>query len=143
MYTCFEIARQEQDTRYLIVSGKKSGAMLGMEDLNWLRLVLSYLSVALENVQLICKLDDKVQHLSGLIPTEEEADNLLWFQKLMLNNQEQERVRLAMDLHDTTMQDLFFLKRSLQLTPDMTPSDMEKHIGKLSDYIDRINRNLD
>lgn len=142
MYTCFEIARQEQGTRYLIVSGKKSGAMLGMEDLNWLRLVLSYLSVALENVQLIRKLDDKVQHLSGLIPTEEEADNLLWFQKLMLNYQEQERVRLAMDLHDTTMQDLFFLKRSLQLTPDMAPSEMEKHIGKLSDYIDRINRNL-
>lgn len=141
-YTSFEIARQEQSIRYLVVSGKKSGAILGFEDLNWLRLVLSYLSVALENVQLIRKLDDKVQHLSALIPTEEEADHLLWFQKLMLDYQEQERVRLAMDLHDTTMQDLFFLKRSLQLTPEMNPSEMENHIGKLSDYIDRINRNL-
>lgn len=46
----------------------------------------------------------------------------------MLNYQEQERVRLAMDLHDTTMQDLFFLKRSLQLTPDMAPfGDREAH----------------
>lgn len=141
-YSCFEITRHEENSSYLVVTTKKSGAILGQDDLNWLRLVLSYLAVAMENVLLIRKLDDKVQHLSSLLPTEEEADQLLWFRKLLMDYQEQERVRLAMDLHDTTMQELFFLKRNLLMITEKKPVELEEHISKLSDFIDRINRNL-
>lgn len=141
-YSCFEITRHEENSSYLIVTAKKSGAMLGQDDLNWLRLVLSYLAVAMENVQLIRKLDDKIQHLSSLVPTEEEADQLLWFRKLLVDYQEQERVRLAMDLHDTTMQDLFMLKRGLQGVTEKDDTELEQYVRELSNSIDRINQNL-
>lgn len=141
-FSCFEITRHEENSSYLIVTAKKSGAMLGQDDLNWLRLVLSYLAVAMENVQLIRKLDDKIQHLSALVPTEEEADQLLWFRKLLVDYQEQERVRLAMDLHDTTMQDLFMLKRGLQGVTEKDDTELEQYVRELSNSIDRINQNL-
>src|SRR5690606_27144315 len=58
--------------------------------------------------------------------------------------QERERLRIATDIHDTTMQDLFFLKRRLTTLLgkyDWTPEDKEQ-IKSLIDYVEIINTNL-
>jgi two-component system sensor histidine kinase ComP len=143
-YICFEISRQEEYTSYLVMTEKKTSARLGMEEVQWINLIITYLSISLENVQLISKLDGKIQQLSALLPEEEEANNLIWFRKLMFELQEKERIRIAMDLHDTTMQDLFLLKRRLQIMQDKYPltQEMKSYIDGMTDYIEIINKNL-
>jgi two-component system sensor histidine kinase ComP len=143
-YVCFAITRQEDYTAYLAVSPKRTGTMLGHEEMHWLQLILTYLAVSLENVQLIRKLDNKIQTLSSLVPKEEEAGNLQWFRKLMFGLQEKERVRIAMDIHDSTMQDLFFLKRRLETVQEehMLTPEGTKALGQAARYIDMINAGL-
>jgi two-component system, NarL family, sensor histidine kinase ComP len=143
-YTCFEITRQEGFTAYLIVTEKNTGTILGLEEVNWLQLILTYLAVSLENVQLIRMLDNKIQTLSSLVPKEEDAENIRWFRKLMFSLQEKERVRIAMDIHDSTMQDLFFLKRRLQTihSQHMLSPEGQSSLDAAADFIDMINAGL-
>ncbi|MDF2937757.1 MAG: hypothetical protein K0Q90_3130 [Paenibacillaceae bacterium] len=144
LYACFEITRQEDFTAYLIVTDKLTGTILGLEEIHWLQLILTYLAVSLENVQLIRMLDNKIQTLSSLVPKEADADNTRWFRKLMFSLQEKERVRIAMDIHDSTMQDLFFLKRRLQTiqTQHMLTSEGQAALESASEFIDMINAGL-
>jgi two-component system sensor histidine kinase ComP len=143
-YMCFEVSRQEEYTSYLILTPKKTSTALGIEDLNWLNLIITYLAVSIENIHLIQKLNERLQQLSSLLPDEKEAKNLAWFRKLMFELQEKERIRIATDLHDTTMQDLFFLKGRLE---DIQKEyvhfhELKKVFDSLMDYIDIINTNL-
>lgn len=143
-YTCFEITRQEDFTAYLIVTEKHTGTILGLEEIHWLQLILTYLTVSLENVQLIRMLDNKIQTLSSLVPKKEDAENIRWFRKLMFSLQEKERVRIAMDIHDSTMQDLFFLKRRLQSihSQHALTSEGQSALDSATDFIDMINAGL-
>lgn len=143
-YSFFEVSRQEDYTSYLVVTHKKTATQLGMEEYHWLNLIITYLAVSLENVQLIRKLDERIRSLSSLLPGEENAENLVWFRKLMFEIQEKERVRIAMDVHDTTMQDLFFLKRRLNTMTDkkmLTPAG-ESEMKSVNNFIDVINDGL-
>jgi two-component system sensor histidine kinase ComP len=140
----FEINRHEEYTSYLIMTQKKSNTKLGLEEVQWLGLIISYLAVSLENVYLIRKLTVKLNRLASQLPNEQEAYDFNWFRKLTFELQEQERVRIASDLHDTTMQDLFFLKRKLTALGDRPglPADAKETIHGLVDYIEIINVNL-
>lgn len=141
---CFEINRHEEYTSYLIMTQKKSNTKLGLEEVQWLGLIISYLAVSLENVYLIRKLTVKLNRLASQLPNEQEAYDFNWFRKLTFELQEQERVRIAADLHDTTMQDLFFLKRKLTALGERKglPADAKETINGLIDYIEIINVNL-
>ncbi|MNC32784.1 Sensor histidine kinase ComP [compost metagenome] len=143
-YTCFEITKQEDFTAYLIVTEKRTGTILGLEEIHWLQLILTYLAVSLENVQLIRMLDNKIQTLSSLVPREEDAENIRWFRKLMFSLQEKERVRIAMDIHDSTMQDLFFLKRRLQNIQGQhtLTKEGQEALDSAAEFIDMINAGL-
>lgn len=143
-YTFFVISRNEEYTSYLVMTQKKTNTLLGLEDTQWLNLIISYLAVSLENVYLIRKLTMKLENFAGQIPDEETAGDLLWFRKFMFELQEKERYRIATDLHDTTMQDLFFLKRRLVTLMEryaLTSEDQE-HIKELTGFIEMINLNL-
>jgi two-component system sensor histidine kinase ComP len=141
---CFEINRHEEYTSYLIMTRKKSNTRLGLEEVQWLNLIISYLAVSLENVYLIRKLTDKLNRLASQLPDEQEAQDFNWFRKLTFELQERERVRIATDLHDTTMQDLFFLKRKLAAIGEKypLPADAKESIGSLIEYVEIINVNL-
>jgi two-component system sensor histidine kinase ComP len=141
---CFEINRHEEYTSYLIMTRKKSNTRLGLEEVQWLNLIISYLAVSLENVYLIRKLTDKLNRLASQLPDEQEAQDFNWFRKLTFELQERERVRIATDLHDTTMQDLFFLKRKLAAIGDKYPLPVEakESIVSLIEYVEIINVNL-
>lgn len=143
-YTCFEIAHQNDYSSLLVVAPKSNGTLPGQEESSWLQIIITYLAVSLENVQLIRKLDGRIEQLASLIPEEEEANNLIWFRKLMFELQEKERFRIATDLHDTTMQDLFFLKGRLQTMQSKyeLPHDATLFLKSMTDYIDVINSGL-
>jgi two-component system sensor histidine kinase ComP len=141
---CFEINRHEEYTSYLIMTRKKSNTRLGLEEVQWLNLIISYLAVSLENVYLIRKLTDKLNRLASQLPDEQEAQDFNWFRKLTFELQERERIRIATDLHDTTMQDLFFLKRKLAAIGDkyVLPAEAKDSIHSLIEYVEIINVNL-
>ncbi|WP_409344680.1 ATP-binding protein [Paenibacillus sp. MBLB4367] len=144
-FTCFEINRHEEYTSFLIMTKKKTSTMLGMEEIQWLNLIISYLAVSLENLYLIRKLTVRMQELAANMPSDEKAANeFVWFRKMMFELQEKERIRIANDLHDTTMQDLFFLKRRISTVMKryaMTKEDTEQMDGMI-EYVEIINTNL-
>ncbi|MEK3719147.1 sensor histidine kinase [Paenibacillus sp. FSL H8-0034] len=140
----FEINRHEEYTSYLIMTDKKTNTALSKEDMQWLNFIISYLAVSLENMHLIHKLNMRLQQLASQMPSEQSAQELVWFRKLMFELQEDERRRIATDLHDTTMQDLFFLKKrfaSLIEKPEFPQQDIE-HMKGILDYVEIINTNL-
>lgn len=140
-YTCFEITRNEDYVSYLVLGPKKSNTLFGSEETQWLNLITTYLSVSMENLYLIRKMNRKLEQLAAQIPNESAASEFAWFRKLMFELQERERSRIATDLHDTTMQDLFFLKRKLAALNERYPYDPD-HLKGIYDYIDVINTNL-
>lgn len=139
-YTFMEINCHEEYTSYLIVTRKKTNTHLAKEELNWLQLITSYLEVGMENVYLIRKLTGRLQQMVSHHP----QDELLWLRKVMFELQEEERIRIATDLHDTTMQDLFFLKRRLTTMaekPSIQQEDREQ-LNNMNNFVEMINASL-
>lgn len=143
-FTCIEINRHQEYTSYLIMTRKKTNTLLGLEDIQWLNLIISYLSVSLENVYLIRKLTLKLEQLAAQLPNQQASSDFIWFRKLTFELQEKERTRIATDLHDTTMQDLFFLKKRLQSLLGKYAFRMEdvEQMRSIIDYVEIINTNL-
>ncbi|MEF3304766.1 sensor histidine kinase [Paenibacillus sp. GYB003] len=143
-FVCLEITKHEQYTSYLVMTHKRANTRLVLEEVQWLNLIVSYLAVSLENVYLIRKLTDKLQGLASQTPDEHESLAVNWFRKLMFELQERERMRIAADIHDSTMQDLFHLKRKLAALGDAhVPAPEGKTVVRnLVEYIEIINVNL-
>ncbi|OCT16816.1 hypothetical protein A8709_00390 [Paenibacillus pectinilyticus] len=139
-YTFMEMNCHEEYTSYLIVTRKKTNTRIAKEEMQWLQLITSYLEVGMENVYLIRKLTGRLQQMVSHLPQEEH----LWLRKVMFELQEEERIRIATDLHDTTMQDLFFLKRrltSLAEKPSMRQEDREQ-LNSMNNFVEMINASL-
>ncbi|MFS1514139.1 sensor histidine kinase [Chengkuizengella sp. SCS-71B] len=143
-YTCLEINHHEEYTSYLILTRKKNNTLLGKEEIQWLKLITTYLAVSLENIHLIRKLTQKLEKFAFNLPTNQEAKEIQWFRKIMFELQEEERVRIASDLHDTTMQDLFFLKRRFVSIAEkyVMSSEDKKQLDSMIEFIEMINVNL-
>lgn len=144
LYTFIEMNSHEAYTSYLVITRKKANTLLGKEELQWLRLITSYLEVSLENVHLIRKLTARLQQLASQLPHESSAQDIQWFRKVMFELQEEERMRIAMDLHDTTMQDLFFLKRRLAAYGEKYAlhKEAQEQLNSMNDFVEMINAGL-
>ncbi|RAV16752.1 hypothetical protein DQG23_28370 [Paenibacillus contaminans] len=143
-YTCFEIVRNDKYSCCLIMTKKRTGTLLGAEELQWLNMIISYLAVSLENVYLIRELMMKLQQMASQIQDEKVAKEFAWFRKLSFELQEKERQRIAADLHDSTLQDLFFLKRRLRTFMDKygLTDEAVKQMNGFIEYIETINMTL-
>ena len=144
LYTCMEMNSHEEYTSYLIMTRKKTNTLLAKEERQWLQLITSYLEVSLENVHLIRKLTARLQQLASELPHETAANDIQWFRKVMFELQEEERIRIANDLHDTTMQDLFFLKRRISSLADKSTMHQEDQVQlkNMNNFVDMINASL-
>lgn len=143
-YTCKEISHTEESTSYLVMTRKRTNVLLSKEERHWLGLITSYLEVSMENVHLIRTLTNQLQDLSTKFSNSASAEEFQWFRKIMFELQEEERVRIASDLHDTTMQDLFFLKRrfaSLMERFAMNPEE-QQNLDNILKFVDLINASL-
>lgn len=143
-YSLFEINRNEEYVSYLVMTEKKTQTKLGLEDNQWLNIIISYLAVSLENIYLIRKLTLKLHQLAAEIPNEQGGEAFIWFRKSMFELQEKERIRIATDLHDTTMQDILFVKRRIepflqQFVPD---SNEYRQTLTVLRHLELINENL-
>lgn len=145
LYTCMEMnSHEEYASYYLIMTRKKTNTLLAKEERQWLQLITSYLEVSLENVHLIRKLTARLQQLASELPHETAANDIQWFRKVMFELQEEERIRIADDLHDTTMQDLFFLKRRISSLADKSTMHQEDQVQlkSMNNFVDMINASL-
>jgi len=136
-YSVFEIRRHEEYTNYVVITPKKTSARLHHEEIQWLQVILLNLSVALENLYLIRKLNLRVQELALLLSNEQESNNLEWYRKIMFDLQEKERIRIASDLHDTTMQEIFFILRKVKAFQKVAATLMDT--AALHETIDHLN----
>jgi len=143
-YTFIIMNSHEAYTSYLVITRKKANTLLGKEEIQWLHLIVSYLEVSLENVHLIRKLTARLQHMASQLPNEEMAQDIQWFRKVMFELQEEERIRIATDLHDTTMQDLFFLKRRLAALGEKSafPKEDREQLDSMIHFVELINTGL-
>lgn len=143
-YSVFPINHHEEYSSYLVMTRNKTNTHLNLEEKQWLGLIISYLAVSLENLYLIRKLTMKVHEMAAQIPNEQAAQDLVWFRKIMFELQEKERVRIAMDLHDTTMQDLYFLKGKIEvfMKEYTLLEESDRKLASIYDYIEIINSNL-
>ncbi|MEW9698628.1 ATP-binding protein [Paenibacillus sp. SI8] len=137
LYSVYEISRHEEYISYVVLASKKTNTHFHQEEVQWLQVILSNLAIRLENVYLIHKLNLKVQELASRLSNELESNNLNWFRKIMFDMQEKERVRIASDLHDTTMQDIFFIQRKLKAFQKEVADLIDTKF--LNDIIDHLN----
>lgn len=144
LYTCMEMNSHEEYTSYLIMTRKKTNTILAKEEKQWLQLITTYLEVSLENVHLIRKLTARLHQFASQLPNENAAQDIQWFRKVMFELQEEERIRIASDLHDTTMQDLFFLKRRISTLADKSTMHQEDQaqLKNMNNFVDMINASL-
>jgi two-component system, NarL family, sensor histidine kinase ComP len=143
-YTCKEISHTEESTSYLVMTRKRTNVLLSKEERHWLGLITSYLEVSMENVHLIRTLTNQLQDLSTKFSNTASAEEFQWFRKVMFELQEEERIRIAADLHDTTMQDLFFLKRRFAALMErfaMNPEE-KQNLDNILKFVDLINASL-
>ncbi len=143
-YTCKEISHTEESTSYLVMTRKRTNVLLSKEERHWLGLITSYLEVCMENVHLIRTLTNQLQDLSTKFSNSASAEEFQWFRKVMFELQEEERIRIAADLHDTTMQDLFFLKRRFAALMErfaMNPEE-KQNLDNILKFVDLINASL-
>lgn len=143
LYTWFEVNQHEEYTSYLVMTNKKTNTMLNKEEIQWLQLIISYLSVSMENLYLINKLNLRLHELATQIPEENESEYFTWIRKSLFDLQEKERTRIATDLHDITMQDIFFVGRKMQsLHQEVSSQEGKKQLTEVLNHLELINSNL-
>ena len=142
-YTRTFIKGHEEYISFLVMTKKKTNTFMNREETEWLSLIISYLSVSLENLYLIRKLNMKLLELASELPNQEGSEEYVWFRKTMFDLQEKERTRIATDLHDTTMQDIFFVQRKLKnLQKQMLNPDEHRQLKDILNHLELINMNL-
>lgn len=143
-FICIEINKHEEHTSFLVMTHKRSNTLLVLEEVQWLGLIVSYLAVSLENVYLIRKLTDKMNRMSSQSMSDQDTQDMSWFRKLTFELQERERMRIAADMHDTTMQDLFHLKRKIAALGDKhaLPAEAKENVRSLVEFVEIINVTL-
>ena len=143
LYTWFEVNKHEEYTSYLVMTNKKTNTMLNKEEIQWLQLIISYLSVSMENLYLINKLNLRLHELATQMPEENESEYFTWIRKSLFDLQEKERTRIATDLHDITMQDIFFVGRKMQsLHQEVSSQEGKKQLTEVLNHLELINSNL-
>lgn len=144
----YRILRMNEEpgfSSHLILAYKSSGTLFSKEELRCITHFVSYLSIVVENVYLIEKLSLRVNDLlEDLNTSNETIHDITWLRRSVFQLQEKERQRIASDLHDTVMQDLFFAKQRLtSLQSKRFPKiNMNEELQELTEYIEIINQNL-
>lgn len=140
-FTIFPIHQDQEFSSFLLLSNKLDKTRFSKEEDRWIYWLNSYLFVLLENLYLMQKLTMKVTELVQRRSNDQESQDVLWLRKVLYHLQDQERERIAADLHDTAIQDIYFAKQQLGV---LQQQHVERHVdqaetaGKLADIIEHV-----
>ncbi|MCA0756141.1 hypothetical protein KP806_13880 [Paenibacillus sp. N4] len=133
-------------TSHLVIKKSISQKPVAKELQLCIDVLLAWLGVTSENIYLSEKLSQRVERLISetAAASEHKGDHALWFKKTLYQMQEKERRRIASELHDTVMQDIYFAKQRISaIRKDApAPSNLDYKLEELSDYMEIINTNL-
>lgn len=108
----FSIGTIHQDSnckRWIIINHQKN-IRLKAEELIWLELILTYTSVFIESTKVIEELIAELQQLKR-----EKISEPTWMKKLIWFKTEDEKFKLAQELHDTVLQEYIHIARQMDL----------------------------
>jgi two-component system, NarL family, sensor histidine kinase ComP len=114
----------------ILVGKKKHPIPFRAEQKDWLSTIVYYASITIENM---LKVEDLIKELDNL----KERSNSVWLTRLIFQWSEKERRKLAIDLHDTILQDLIVLKRKVENLrfQDIHMEEMKKQLNNIEEEI--------
>jgi two-component system, NarL family, sensor histidine kinase ComP len=108
------IGRHKKKFHLLWIDHKKNHTKFNTDELNWLNTIANYASIVYENLYLI---EGLIEDLEAEMKKDQHAAP--WVLRLIFNLSENERRKLAADLHDSALQDqLIWLRRLETLISD-------------------------
>lgn len=118
------------ETCLWIVGKKKRPLSFRDEQKDWLSTIVYYTSMTIENM---LKVEELLKELDRL----KEKEHSISFTRLMFQWSERERKKLAIDFHDTLLQDLILLRRKVE-TLRIQPTCVEGMQKQLNDIDEEI-----
>jgi two-component system sensor histidine kinase ComP len=114
----------------LLIGRKKHPIPFQAEQKDWLSIIVYYAGITIENMS---KVEDLIKELDNV----KERSNSVWLSRLIFKWSEKERRKLAIDLHDTILQDLIVLKRKVENLrfQDMHMEEMKKQLNEIEEEI--------
>lgn len=104
---------------------------LSKEQLDYLSSLVQFANIALENRM---RIDDLLDELEMA----KQSDNMEWLSRLLFHWSENERQRLASDIHDTFLQDLIVMKRQLERFSNQPTKISSKEVNQLEESVQDI-----
>ncbi|MEK4233955.1 MULTISPECIES: ATP-binding protein [Anoxybacillus] len=119
-----------RQTPLWLVGKKKHPLSFRTEQKDWLSTIVYYTSMTIENM---LKVEDLLKELDRL----KEKEHSILFTRLMFQWSERERKKLAIDLHDTLLQDLILLRRKVEnlLVQPLCVEDIQKQLNDIDEEI--------
>ncbi len=127
----FSIFDKNLNRAQLWTSEKLNQLSLTNEENRAMTLFASYLALSLENLALVDKISLSVEELLNPVKQVKDVDSVAWLQKSIFQLMERERFRLASDLHDFVLQDLYFLMQKINLG-EVLKEDLIEHLELLT-----------
>lgn len=145
-YIVYAIHPRYEYTSQLVLKRKPSRQAVNAEMRSCIDVLIAWLALTLENIYLSGKLSMKVEELitESAATSEMSGERYLWFRNTLYQMQEKERRRIASELHDTVMQDIYFARQRIAaIRRDALESEvLDMELQELTDYLDIINMNL-
>ncbi|KHF27544.1 Sensor histidine kinase ComP [Anoxybacillus sp. BCO1] len=119
-----------RQTPLWLVGKKKRPLSFRTEQKDWLSTIVYYTSMTIENM---LKVEDLLKELDRL----KEKEHSISFTRLMFQWSERERKKLAIDLHDTLLQDLILLRRKVEnlLVQPLYVEDIQKQLNDIDEEL--------
>ena len=127
----FLIVGKEKDKSYLIwIRGKLNRTQFNQEERVWLRTIALYVCMVYENLHLI---EGLIEKLEKEVTQKDSAHP--WVLRLLFNLSEKERRRLALDLHDSALQDQLVWYRKLEIISldERMPLELRKGLKSMAE----------
>jgi two-component system sensor histidine kinase ComP len=121
------------DKSYLLwVGDKQNRTKLNIDEKTWLKTIAQYVSIVYENLHLIEGLTDRSKEIMGKKPINNAPP---WFLRFIFNITEKERSRLALDLHDSVLQEQLYWYRKLEkiAAGDGLSAELKTELNKIKD----------
>lgn len=142
-YYVFDIVHDQNYSCYLITERPHRPLNAALQQ--WLETMRSPLTLVIENIHLNKRLSYGIPSLAleAAAASDEPASHSLWINNLTFQLQEQERARIASDLHDTLLQDIYFARKRVLaiLGSKMSLNEMNGALQELAEFLDIINLN--
>lgn len=133
----FSVVFGEREDYCIVLLGKCKKNLRGLseEQVDWLATLAYYSSIALENMV-------KVEDLLLELRKTKSDSNSNWINRLIFSWSEEERKKLAGDIHDTFLQDIIILKRKIETLNEKVGCQLTNRLVDLDEDIEDIIFNI-